>query len=443
MRYILCIALVLCSLLLMPAGAVPAMDEGDAAAYQTLNLRSEETSAVPPVDAVVRTLYAGRTIPVGTVSIWTEDDIMKVAYTTTGGWVLKEVHLHVDCVEPGDVPGDIAGKPSKKGKDRFGHGWEKNAGRGGYPVPGPDDVPQNRNGNPIVGHFDYTACYPDGGTTTTGPIDMGPVDTCDAMYVAAHAEVARGGDSIPLPPPGIVTYLPVRYDRGTDSVACSLFTATITGGGLDGVYPAWCIDYETAIRSGTAYTARFYPAYGPDVPGPLRDYEAGDLSWEEILHCIAYLINHKEGSYTFPSNDPFFPGETVFWSDPENWKELQGAMWWIIKPSLVPENMTGTSSGGQIRWDNRICYAILSSARADGCASFTPVCGDVTLVIVDPYSPGAPDTPRQLMVIEVPVPCGSYEEESAWGAMNGPLTYPFPGKNWATYIVYTMKGNAG
>jgi hypothetical protein len=84
MRYILCIALVLCSLLLMPAGAVPAMDEGDAAAYQTLNLRSEETSAVPPVDAVVRTLYAGRTIPVGTVSIWTEDDIVNYPGLKTG-----------------------------------------------------------------------------------------------------------------------------------------------------------------------------------------------------------------------------------------------------------------------------------------------------------------------------------------------------------------------
>ncbi|WP_342678509.1 hypothetical protein [Methanofollis sp. UBA420] len=444
MKYVLCIALVLCSLLLIPVGAVPAADEGDAGAYQTMDLRSAEKSAVPPPDAVVKTLYAGRTIPVGTVSLWTEDGTMMVAYATTGGWVLKEVHLHVDCVEAGDVPGGADEKPSKKGGGRYGHGWEKNAGsagNSGYPVPDQDDVPQNRNGNPIVGHFEHKVYYPDGGTTTSGTIDMGPVGTCDAMYVAAHAKVARGGESIPLPPPGVVTYLPVR-NKGDAPVTFSLFAATITGGGLDGVYPAWCIDYDTAIRSGTGYTARFYPAYGPDVPGPLRDYEASDLSWEEVLNCIAYLINHKDGSYTFSLDDPFFPGETVSWSESGNWKELQGAMWWVIKPSLVPENMTGMSSGGQIKWDNRITYAILSSARADGCTSFMPGCGDLAAVIVDPYSSDAPDTPRQLMVIEVPVPCGPYEEESAWGAMGDPLTYPFPWKNWATYIVYTVNGNA-
>jgi len=437
MRYILCIALVLCSLLLVPVGAVSAADEGDTAVYKVSDLRSAEKSTVLPTDVVEKTLYAGQTIPVGTVSIWTADGNLMVAYTTTGGWVLKAVHLHVDCVEGGDTPAVAGEKPPKKRPGRSVHGGKTN---GVCPVPGQDDVPQTRSGNPVVGHFEYQASYPDAGTTTTGPIDMGPVGSCGAMYVAAHAEVARGGDLIPLPPAGaVVTYLPVA-NWGDTPATPSLFAATIPGGGMDGVYPAWCIDCENAIRSGVGYTARFYPADGPDVPAPLRSYEADALSWEEMLRCIAYLVNHKEGSYTFPLDDPFFPGQTVSWSGPENWREIQGAIWWVVRPSMMPENMTGTTLWGQITWDNRICYAILSSARADDCTGFVPGCGDVAIVIVDPYTSGAPDTLRQLMVIEVPFRCVPYEEETAWGAMDGPLTCPFPGKNWATYIVYTVNG---
>ncbi|WP_153015877.1 hypothetical protein [Methanofollis ethanolicus] len=413
MRYLLCIVLVLCSLLLVPACAVPIEGEGDVTAYNSLKLRSPETLN----DVVERPLYAGWAVPVGTVSVWTENGNLMVACTTTGGWTLKGVRLDVECIETGFIPGMARGSPSKKSEAGYGRGWQENTGNSGYPVQ------ENRNGNSIVGHFEYKASYSDGGRTTTGPIEVGPV-TRAAVYVSAHATVARGGDTVPLPPPGVVTYLPVQYNKGGASDVSSLFTATITGGGLDGVYPAWCIDYDTAIRSGTEYTANFYPAYGRGVPPPPRDYEESDLSWEEILHCISYLINHKDGSYTFPSDDPFFPGETVSWSDPENWKELQGVMWWVGKPSLMPENMVGTSSGGQIRWDNRIAYAILSSAGAKGCTSFKPERGDIAIEVVDPYSPGAPETPRQLMVIELPDPCGPYKEKCAWGVGCG----LFPGK---------------
>jgi hypothetical protein len=407
MRYLLCIVLVLCALLLVPVGAVPVEGGEDVAAYNSLKFRSPETLN----DVVERPLYAGWGIPVGTVSVWTENGNLMVACTTTGGWTLKGVRLNVECVETGFIHGMARVSPSKKVEGEYGQGWQGN-------------VPQTKNGNSIFGHFEYKASYPDGGRTTTGPIEVGPV-TRATVSISARATVARGGDTVPLPPPGVVTYLPVQYNKGGASDVSSLFTATITGGGMDGVYPAWCIDYDTAIRSGTEYTANFYPAYGRGVPPPLRDYEGSDLSWEEILHCIAYLINHKEGSYTFPSDDPFFPGETVSWSDPENWKELQGAMWWVVKPSMMPENMVGTSSGGQIRWDNRIAYAILSSARADGCTSFKPGCGDVAIEIVDPYSPGAPGTPRQLMVIELPDPCGPHKQKCAWGVGYG----LFPGKS--------------
>ncbi len=52
----------------------------------------------------------------------------KVTYHTTGVWELTELHLHMAC----DA----------------------------------NDLPQNKSGNPQIGHFSYTA-YPEPGTQTS------------------------------------------------------------------------------------------------------------------------------------------------------------------------------------------------------------------------------------------------------------------------------------
>ena len=62
----------------------------------------------------VFTLWGGKTIDVGTVTVSNDEDNLYVKYETTGDWFLKEVQLYVECDEPTErlVPGQA---PYKSG----------------------------------------------------------------------------------------------------------------------------------------------------------------------------------------------------------------------------------------------------------------------------------------------------------------------------------------
>lgn len=51
-------------------------------------------------EAQVSTLWAGKTINVGTVTVWNDDSNLYVKYDTKGDWYLTQVHLYVHCDEP-------------------------------------------------------------------------------------------------------------------------------------------------------------------------------------------------------------------------------------------------------------------------------------------------------------------------------------------------------
>ena len=72
----------------------------------------------------VYTLFAGQTIEVGTVTVEEVGPNLEVTYDVTGGWLLSETHLHVADGDSCDTA--LAG------------------------------IPQNRSGNPKVGHFEYS-----------------------------------------------------------------------------------------------------------------------------------------------------------------------------------------------------------------------------------------------------------------------------------------------
>ena len=104
----------------------------------------------PCGDEVVTTLYAGRSIDVGTLTIGNDEDDLVITYTLDGDWELSETHLFVgDC----------------------------------------DDIPLTGAGNPKIGHFPYTASHGSGTTEYTYVISLDDLDDC--YCISAHAAVVE------------------------------------------------------------------------------------------------------------------------------------------------------------------------------------------------------------------------------------------------------------
>jgi len=98
------------------------------------------------------TLWAGKTIDVGTVQRRIVDDKLVITYETREDWAIEEIHLALSD--------DLA------------------------------DIPVNRKGNPIPGHFPTKESFSPA-VTVCGfefPCDYDPGTL---IYIAAHAEVVR------------------------------------------------------------------------------------------------------------------------------------------------------------------------------------------------------------------------------------------------------------
>lgn len=107
-------------------------------------------------DGIV-TLYAGRNIDVGTVTVTNDGVTLHVKYETQNGWCINETHLHV-----GESLDD-------------------------FPFAG-------RSGNPVPGRFDYKGkhnCIDE----YTYEIPLGDWEEGDELIIAAHAEVKKGNKS--------------------------------------------------------------------------------------------------------------------------------------------------------------------------------------------------------------------------------------------------------
>lgn len=98
------------------------------------------------------TLYAGQTIPSGTVSIYNDAAYLYVTYTTDTPWVMSVAHVAVAST--------LAG------------------------------IPQTKTGNPIPGRFPYHATFDPEVMTYTFVVPMAGTYTAgQSLVVAAHAVV--------------------------------------------------------------------------------------------------------------------------------------------------------------------------------------------------------------------------------------------------------------
>ena len=107
-------------------------------------------------EPVCTPLLAGQHIDAGTVCTVVESDAVVVTYATTGGWTLDATHLWVGT--------SIA------------------------------DMPRNKKGSPVLGHFPHGAGSLDGATTYTARVslvDLGSAPCGTDFAVVAHAVVRR------------------------------------------------------------------------------------------------------------------------------------------------------------------------------------------------------------------------------------------------------------
>ncbi len=101
------------------------------------------------------TLFGGQTIDTGTVTVANDGINLYVTYTTSDPWVITAVHLA--------VAGSL------------------------------DGIPQNKNNNPLPGHFAYNNTFNPPVTTITYTIPLGSFTPGETVYIGAQAEVQAPG----------------------------------------------------------------------------------------------------------------------------------------------------------------------------------------------------------------------------------------------------------
>lgn len=96
-------------------------------------------------------LYAGQTLYAGTITVSNDAANIYVEYTTVAPWVMSDAHLA--------IADSLAG------------------------------IPQTKKGNPIPGHFAYSAIFDPEVTDYTFTIPLGSFLPGQSLYIAAHAIV--------------------------------------------------------------------------------------------------------------------------------------------------------------------------------------------------------------------------------------------------------------
>jgi len=144
----LILGLVLTGCLLSNVGQVPTTEQSGITYL---------TKAGTETDPDVFTLYAGQTIPVGTVSVWNDGVELHVTYNTTGGWEMTETHLAV--------------------------------------ATSIDDIPQ-KNGNPPPGQFPHKHENLGGVTIDEYVISLNGWEGETELYIAAHASLLKLLDTV-------------------------------------------------------------------------------------------------------------------------------------------------------------------------------------------------------------------------------------------------------
>jgi hypothetical protein len=286
-------------------------------------------------------------------------------------------------------------------------------------------IPQS-NGNPVPGQFTYkTPSDFTPVTTHTFTIPLNSIAPGTQLYVAAHADVGRPGitsvasflqtlpDSVYFnvlgaPYPGAPSYLPdICVSGGT----C-----------LDGDYNGWCVDSLHSIYTGTNGRANVYSSY-ETLPSDIL--QAGIIAHPENLGAVNWVINQNyvvSGAYTYG--------------------EVQFAIWMLLidpDPNAIlsnPHLNSGFLGPGHVA----AATAIYNSAITH-CNYVPGPCEKLVVILVPRDECG--NICAQICIIPLCIPCLG-TSETAWAAVttqsSGKITsmnYPFPGKNWATFVKYT------
>lgn len=324
------------------------------------------------VDPFVTDLIAGQHTDVGDVLVWNDEENLYVKYLISEvGLCLDETHLHVAT--------SLA------------------------------DIPQTKKGNPIPGQFayqnDHIPCVDE--YTYSIPLNWEPGTS---LFLAAHAVVRslEGLEDFESVLPEIVTVnlYDLPYPRPS-------YTQVVVSGGtiLDGTYNGWCVDVEQWLAT-SPYQAQVYSSY-ETLPSAVIDA----IEHTENLDLVNWIINQNYVGKTSPGGFGEYTSEDV-----------QCAIWRLLDdPPLVAPDGTLRCESQSDRVDE-----ILDAAYANG-EGFVPGCNDYLGVLLAPTFSWCSDYCKQIILIQVPVTCGTIDE-TAWASGTN-----FPGKNWATYFNYTVQ----
>jgi hypothetical protein len=271
-----------------------------------------------------------------------------------------------------------------------------------------NQIPQ-KNGNPIPGKFSDTATHTYA-TEYTETVNLAGLQR--PFVVAIHGVVvdADGVEGVT----GLCAILPdeviVTYEEASQTDLVSFFKITILDTWLAGIYDAWCIDSDNSARPivGNALPAKVFCSYEP-IPVDLVEHP-------ENLDLVNWIVNQEFLGNLGPTSVAYTTGD------------IQIAIWSLLEDRWVPVDGPWT----QANVDEILRLAALHEG-------FVPGCGEDTVVIIAPLDEmGA--IVSQIMIIQVPVPCGE-GDETIWGAQTlstgGTVTgydWPFSGRNWATFV---------
>ena len=314
---------------------------------------------------------------VGDLSIWNDGELLHIRYWIEDeDWCLTETQLQVFLDDAGF-----------------------------------SDVP-HKNGNPIPGRFGFRGWHPDCVAFVSYHFPI-PWAAGTEIKIAAHGVVMSGMWGLAdleaaLPEQAVLTVnSSPDIDRDGDGYADSHFNVTISEDGfLSGEHPAWCADTDDGIQVGWTFPVNVYSSYEP-LP-------AGVIDFPENLDLVNWILNQDYIGEPSPGCGGNY-----------TWDDIQFAIWALIEDWSPPGP------------DLCRAHEIRDAAQANG-EGFVPDCGEMVGIILaaDGY---------QNVLIPLPVPC-DLVDETIWAAVteydNGNLVgldFPFPGKNWATYVKYVVQ----
>jgi len=391
---------------------------GDGIGFDYLKLSTPERE-YPILES---TLKAGQNIDAGTLTVTNDGTNLYVEYQTIDGWEMTETHLAVECSLE-EIPQT---QPNKKGK-------------GG--------------GNPIPGHFEYSAEHDPAVTKHTEIISLSELGCGNKLFIAAHA-VVQLEESCPA----------IMYGTslGGSGVGDKIYEIDVSAETASLLFNTGLSPSSVNGPNGNAYDSinnrLYYSTYASsdylyfyDFTNPVNN-SAGSLPGGQVA-CAGWY----NGNYYYIPQRTGKLYETTF--------NLDGT----VNASAMVYEYSGKSFnfGDVVITSNGLMYG---SSAVNGVGKFWSInlsdytyteisnmahmqlafgsdgvlyghdAGNANFYIIDPLL-GTRTLISQINSLKfTDLASGPYEPcvpqvETAWGDEVG---IPFPGSNWAMYLIYEM-----